>query len=180
MTYYTDRNNVKMVFFLITKIMVIVFCLMLAKKTFEHGNSLYLNISDCITNCSIGTNLFLMRIVKLTISSTCCLFAFFCFIPLLIAFIISYSSFFCLPIFLLCIGFTKFTLKKISIFCGFAFRKVQNWFILLAGTASFYYDWFRHSFFLTKKLCLEPLQGRSLCGSSCSITNQTIYKRKIK
>lgn len=53
------------------------------------------------------------------------------------------------------------------------FMKFRDFLNFLAMTALFCYDWFRHGFFLLKKLCLEPLQAQYLYGSSYYATSRT-------
>ena len=56
------------------------------------------------------------------------------------------------------------------------FVKIRHLLSSLAFRACFCYDWFRHGFFLSKKLCSEPLQAQYLCGSLYCSTSRGVVK----
>ncbi len=150
MTRNTNGNNIKPAFWRITG-MMILFCL-------------YFTV---MTTQSIGTGQFASPN-----SSRHNLFCFMSFrMPntvALISFLAFSFAFFCLVI----IFFADFAFIAMSIFSCMVFVKFRDCFGLLATSASFRYDLFRHGFFLTKKLCLEPLQTHYLCGSFYNNTSQ--------
>ena len=87
---------------------------------------------------SIATFYFLwMGIIILSSFPMSSLFALRSFIPLFIAFIMSYLSFFSISIFLLGFCFARFALEKISIFSSFTFGKLESWFGFFASTTYF-------------------------------------------
>ncbi len=57
--------------------------------------------------------------------------------------------------------------------------KFRKLFFGIALRASFCYNVLRHGFFLTKKLCLEPLQAQYLCGSFYYSLSLQKYNQKI-
>ena len=104
--------------------------------------------------------------------------AFSAMIVLICCFSYCNSAFFTLPIkshssfalYALCILFslvptTLLAISSISVFCVKSCIKISYWLNFFAFRALLCYDLLRHALFLTKRMCFEPLQGRSLCGS---------------
>lgn len=61
---------------------------------------------------------------------------------------------------------TEFTVVMVSVCFTSVFVKVRNWFNLLASTASFCYDWFRHArLLLISDYCLELVAAHTVSSS---------------
>ena len=156
-----------------------MFCLLWAQSAFEfcwwfdfaNRNSVFYSmISSCTFGIAIVVILRCLSMVNFT--------AFALPITLLLGFyslrmtksITFYSQFHaCFAFFGLLINFpklfiTQFANRLMAIFSFRGLMKINNRLNHLASPACFCYNWFRHDFFLIKKLCLEPLQGQSLCG----------------
>ena len=143
MTMNTNRNNIKPAFWCITG-MMILFCLHFTAMTTQSVGA-----RQFATPNSSRHNIF--RFMPFRVPSAVALISF-----------LAYSfAFFCLVI----LFFTDFAFIAMPIFSCVVIVKFRDCFGLLATSASFCYDWFRHGFFLIKKLCLEPLQTQYLCGS---------------
>ena len=93
-------------------------------------------------------------------------FALFCFFITKITFTARNLPFFCLLIFLSIFRPTYYTYRPMVVFISCTFVKLRNWFELLARTASFGYDCFRHNRFLNKRFCLEPVAAHTAVGST--------------
>ena len=69
----------------------------------------------------------------------------------------------CFPV----VDVLAFSARRIqSIFFMLVFIKFRRLFCVLAFRTFLCYGWFRHGFFLIKKLCSEPFRPQYLCGSS--------------
>ena len=66
--------------------------------------------------------------------------------------------------------YTRFAMMMKSVFFRFVSIKFGNRLNFLAFRTFFCYGWFRHGFLFERKLCFEPLEGQSLCGSFYCIT----------
>ena len=172
MTMKTNRNNIKTVFWLVTG-MVVFSCFAWAEGACVFGGFKDCSVLNCFADCASGT-----QFVWVSVAVMCFLqHTFFAFIvPALVNFIT------CFECFILCILFAfNPALNALVISCGDKspfFRVGQlpiasffnaTWFafiitpiefrmrlIFVARRALFCYTWFRHGFFLVKKLCLEP------------------------
>ena len=205
MTYFTERNNRKPMSFFVSKIMMILFCLLETLRTWKsrcfyqssisnHTTYEIMSINFCrlcnfvhsisfparflASLCLVVLFLIFFGFFSLPIFSLVC-FGFFCFsIFFLITFLVYFISF------TLLIRFhTYFTKTRITIFSTAILVELKKWFNLVAFRTIFraisYFDWFRHDFFLIKKLCLEPLQSQSLYGSFYYTNiNQTMIQVK--
>ena len=161
MTTFANRNNIEPMLWLVRP-MVILFCLfttstpvMTCREQFARfngitnfGSGFYLfGIVFAITFVSLLT--FFSLIILLS-----GLFAFFGLVILLLVFFV----FFGLVILVRAI----FASRLQAVMVGTVFMKLRQWKDLFAFRTSFGYNWFRHFFFLNKKLCLEPSGSNAL------------------
>ena len=73
-------------------------------------------------------------------------------------------------------GYARFAIMMKSALVRFVSIKFGNRLNYLAFRTFFCYDLLRHGLFLSKRLCFEPLEGRSLCGSFYCITQHKTYQ----
>ena len=144
MAFFTNRNNIKLVFRFVTVPMVVLLCLFKTIKTLQSTYFSHFTCPDSILHSPFCSYFIWIR------NTVSCATVF---------------TIFALPVLFLVGICAIFTRIIIAITSGLAFVKFRNEFNLLAATASSCYNRFRHGFFLIKKLCLEPLQDRFLCGS---------------
>lgn len=168
MTRYTNRNNIKVVFWFIAFVMVVVFCL-LATGTLQSirmGQFAASNSNNYSVSC---LSAFWKTIVIFDISLSLAIFA---YLALLISLNGNSSSFslviFCgrlyvafSALFSLLVCFVapitaNLALITISIFSTMVFGKFRNRFDLLASTTSFGYDLLSHFRLLNRRFWLEP------------------------
>ncbi len=153
MAFCTNRKNIKPVFGFIPQIMMIMLCRLkaqIALKCFDFGQS----TSNYGAANSISRSCF-FRVVN-TIMSRSRTASNFALFRLLIMFSVSFSL-----ILIRAIIITYFTITTFAGFFGAVFIKIRKRFNFFAFRTSLCYDWFRHGFFLYKKLCLEPFTGQS-------------------
>ncbi len=194
MTLLTNRFNIKPAFWLVTMMMVL-FCLLTARALqgiWTRYSVMADSMCDSIfclnpfrKFCVIPKRAaFLSSFIS--ISSTIAFTMSFTLFALLILALSSLKffalpmtflgnfTFFCLIMAFVC-SLTLFALSVSlcanlaspikTIFRPTVFAKLRSWLIFLALAASFCFSYFRHGFFLFKKLCFEPLQTQYLCGS---------------
>ncbi len=152
MTHITDRNYFVSSLFAISFMVMVLSSLILALKTLQGGwvwNHATLNFAAnasgtyllysvlfvCLTGC--------FQSFFTTIISFCDLSAIICFVVFL-------------HVFSLVVFIALLTKRLYSLFRLFSFMKFNQGFNLFAFSTLFCYGWFRHGFFLIKKLCLEP------------------------
>ncbi len=161
MTFTTNRNNIKPVLFSITFVVMILCCLHFTITAFKRAgmwHKTFFDFRPYICRCHFLSSISTIRSSGLQYS----------FFAMLIPTSYCFTCF-CLAIFS-CVYFLIFCATWLArcsmfIFSSFCFIKTINGFNFFASTTSFCYDLLRHGFFLIKKLCLEPLQDRFLCGS---------------
>ncbi len=163
----TSRNDIKPVFGFISQTVVILICLlgavMAIKITrfweFIKFNSITYNTPGITFICVFFSTAFL------------CCSAFFALTVSLRARFSNFSTTQTLAILLLrqfcLIAFSPFALAKLTLimtskFAFVKFCKLRNWLKLLAGTASFCYDWFRHNVLSSKKNVLVRADRASI------------------
>ena len=171
MTTFANRNYIELVFFRITHVMMIYLCSNIAIRTIINRGVRYFSSSDSITK--ILGNIAFMFVFFVPLFPMCQkeIFSFFCLHP----FYMNLLPMFAIDVFASCrpsnFAFiisrnTLFTITsafRFSYFAGIIFRDGLNF---LAFRALFCLNWFRHFFFLNKKLCLEPFGSYILpCGS---------------
>ena len=176
MTFFANRKYKQ--WFVVIWMMVLFASMETADNTSLSIRSFQFTISDCISNLPVCFYLFLVAVIELLVFSMYRLFSFLGSVISFTTSIVSIFTFLSLSIFFLCLCLALLTLVKKSILSCATFRKFGSGLELLAGTTSFCYSWFRHGFFLIKKLCLEPLQTQYLCGSFYNNIKQTKYKEK--
>ena len=174
MTFSTNRNNIKPEFRLIALMVMILLCLIEAIMAFQ-----IIGPGQCAGFDSPTNNI-------------TCVFAFWvtdplfvgvmpiC-IPALLALVILFVSgltFFGLHINFIMGILAYLAVILMSVFSLAFFGKLRKWLNFFASATFLRYDGFRHKQFLTNWLCLEPLEGRSLCGSLYYNMSATIINRK--
>ncbi len=161
MTFRTNRNYIVAVFYVITVMMVIFRSLVIAFDTFQstwmRNHSIFYPLTDtCRGN-------FLMSVFFVCLARGLQPFfasqIFFCDFSTFVRFVIFFHI---LPLVIFVALFTYGLPAMLSSFSPMKFKQSFNFF---ARRTFFCYGWFRHDFFLIKKLCFEPLEGQSLCGS---------------
>lgn len=172
MTNTTHRNNIKTFIWCITR-MMITHCQRFtigALEGFGGRNLARINSPSNFTFCSYLRNMdcVIIPFIHLVNSFTAHVFAEIAniFITICSLFIRSIKLF-----------RTTYTPTLMSTWTRRVFVKIRDRFNLFAVVASFCYIWFRHSFFLTKKLCLEPVTVHSV--PACFIIPQN-YSMSIK
>lgn len=193
MTYMTDRNHVKPMFWGVALVVVILLCL-LATRTPQSIWTGQFTTSDSIIK--ILPCLILFRILKAVTFITLffIIFSLFGFSPILhifteirftlcrltmfsLAFASKFFAFFILFIFFS----ADFTSAFITTFCRIVFMKFRNWLDLLATATGFGYDLFSHNQLLYSWLRLEPVSRPILVsGSFYFNTNTGIINKKRK
>ncbi len=189
MTRNTNRCNIEPMGFFISFVMVIFLCLFkaiknLALKSIGCGHSAifnsdryglpcfaFINITQAarliyIFVCTALPIFFVISYIfrAMPISFIVC----FCLVALGIFFTVLFFYYFavwCVSVISPCGLAALSTLKAEVVVRVFIFAKILAGLNFLAMRTSFCFNWFRHGFFLIKKLCFEPLEGRSLCGS---------------
>ncbi len=175
MTFNAHGNHIEPVFWLVAFIVMVFLCL-LATLTKKAVRARHFATRNSVIN-----------------TTTCCKFLFIslvsCSLPLFAfgsapAFMVAYTVCFGLPI-----GFcifphiffvvwpcfsARFTTVVKTVGITAIFVKLRNVFYFFAVAASFCYNWFRHGFFLFKKLCLRAVQTQYLFGS-LYITNSCTF-----
>ncbi len=188
MTFNTQWDYIELVFFVITGYMVVMLCLHFTitanQRTHLWKPVCFNGICDCIKSyCkSRMFSFYILYAFGHAFFVTICLAILFMIRHTFYRPVIFLRSFSSGKFSFLALGITYttyFTLASMSIFPIFIFRKFIKMSNLFAFRALFCYDWFRHGFFLTKKLCLEPLQTHYLCGlfyyTPCQIEYQAKY-----
>lgn len=172
MTFNTNRNNIKPMFFGVAFVVVVLFCLFRAIMAFQGIGARQLAIPYSIID-SVSS---LIAIGIFCLATLCSKFAYkFTSFALIITSVFSLSvfamvvfpdgsfvnnlPFLALAIRFLILFFAYFALVAMFIFFAFIFVKFRNGFNFFAIATSFCYDLLRHSFFLTKKLCSGPVLG---------------------
>ncbi len=159
-TTIAHRYHTKSMFFFVAWVMIFL-RLLLAKITRERICWSHFSRFNGIFNTVLGFNFFLVvfAIFSRTFSSI------WTFLEFAALFAVRRFAFFCASVFLISYSFALFASRMKTVFPRLVLVKCTNWLIFLAFIASFCFNWFRHGFFLIKKLCLEPLESQSLCGS---------------
>jgi len=179
MAFTTNRNNIELMFWFITKMVMILFCLfatsapiMTCREQFACTNSA---IDFASSFCLFGIVFAIMFVCLLAffglIMSFACLFAFVGLeVLLLVLFVffglgISLSALFVFfALFIL--PFTVFAIRLQTITVGMVFMKLGQWKDFLARRTSFCFNGVSHSCFLSKRVWLEPIGSYILpCGS---------------
>ena len=149
MTFTTDRNNIKPVDFVISKIMVIMLCLFIAIRTFVCCGFSQKACTNSIIDFVFGFYLFGI----VFIITFMCLLA-FCTLAVTFICLDTYLfTFFALGILLLVTFMAVFASRLQAVT---AFRKLGQWKNSFAFITSFGYNWFRHGLIPYIKSCLEP------------------------
>ena len=170
MTILTSRNNVKPMFWFISFVMMILFCLQTA-RTFESFGFREFAVSYGLINGAPG---FLLFGVFLVITPLVCLLNIFPSFALAVTSLVCLTFFalvvllqVCFVVFRLGIRFyASLTGNSKAIFCTAVFVKVRQWFSLLAVRTSFCYDLVSH-ICSPKQVWSEPFTRPILvCGSS--------------
>ena len=164
MTKNTHGNYIKPMFSLIPLMVMILFCLF-STRTLKIINAKKFTCYDSIIY-SIFSFAFLWIVLAVFYRSQ--LFDFFTFFGLTVLFLGTTAYYFARFGLLVSLHYNigaTFAMRPKTIFTSFLFVKFSQWFDFFASETLFCYSWFRHGFFLTKKLCFEPLESQSLCGS---------------
>ena len=164
MTKYTNRDNIKPMFFIVVG-MMIMFCLF-TTRTFESFCRWHFVGSDSMVYYALGFSF-------LCVAS--CVFLFSCFenlgllIYLLVLFLVFFisnrlslffsykQSFFALFIFFTAYSSAVLTFSLKPIFCVTVLVKFRKWFDLFASRTLFHYNHFSHFCFSSKRNWLEPI-----------------------
>ena len=162
MTKNTQRSNIKLMLRLIAQAMMVFLGLFAAGTTKLRCWEQFTK-SNSITNSRAG----LVSFGKLNVIFN--IATFLHTFPLCCLLVLTNS------LYVACLAFIM-----VTIFANFVAIKLRNRLEFLALRASFCYSWFRHDFFLIKKLCLEPLQTQYLCGSLHCNTFLLKVNQKIK
>lgn len=195
MTRLAKRNNIEPIFRGIAFMVVVFFGCFMAVRTLKSLGMGQIAVSDCFFNSIHSFSLLWVVLTMLACSYPCktfavstlviMLFSIFAFIAFVVVFTrTTMSSFpffrfavfdfdisgyffasFCFSVSVTIIQMAAFTITFITITASWVLVKFRNRFGFLANSAGFCYDLLRHDFFLSKKLCLEPLQTQYLCGS---------------
>ena len=187
MTLYANRNNIKPMFFGIAFMMMILFCLRRAILTLQCVNFGHFTSSCSSTHSTFSFfSIWISQVIAFMGSDLNSLTFFALFVSFLIGFeictfflIAFLGSFaiFCLLIFFAIFQPTNFALIKMAIFTASIYMKVSKRIRIFAFGSSFCYDWLRHGFLLTRKLCLEPIAGyMPAVGSFYYIANRRSCK----
>ena len=190
MTFYTQWNNVKPLALLVTALVVILLCgHFLALNTLETGclrefsaNNSIIDSIFCFSFCFIIVAVFSMTLFP---DRTFCKFLIVSFTFFTVAKYGFPLSFQVSVMFAIEMVFVIF-LMALSAICLEAkgprriFIKCREHFFGLALAASFRYSWFRHGFFLIKKLCLGPIAAQTVVGSFYNTTFPQKFNQKVK
>lgn len=178
MTIYTNRNDIKIMFRRITKMMMVMCCLFAATITFKYFGRRNFSFPNSVLYAFSGFN-FLWVFVSISFYSFFAFFTsqifsncFFAFFTLLKMFSVCFSLFaleilfgfnailFCLLVSFYAGDIAFFTFRTIAkVYSGFSFVvfvKFREWFDFVATRTSFCYNLARHCFLHNRKLCLEP------------------------
>lgn len=166
MTRNTNRNNVKPMLFCIAFVVMVLLRLVVATVAFFGIGSWESFVPNLIINCIFCLATFWETSLVPVSTVFCANSSFSCFgvkLPAILTFVSFFVSLkISKPSFTFVVGFLAcFTHRLESIRTGTVFVKFKNRLNLLACGTSFGYDLLRHSFFLIKKLCLEPVSGYS-------------------
>lgn len=156
MTTKTNRYDIKPMFRGVALMVVVFFCLFGATGTLAITCLWHLPILYGIVYCIMGFSL--IRIVS-NIFNRSLSVSLFALKRSLVSFISNLTINFTAGTLM-----TNLTMARIPISPRPILVKFRNLFNFLAHITSFRYNCFRHGFFLSKKLCFEPLQTRCLCG----------------
>ncbi len=170
MTFNTKRNNTKPVFWFVISYMVIIVCLFIAIITLQRIGTWQFATFNSSVYSFTGLERFSVVYPEFCLLQTS--------FRALYILILSDFEFFGLSVFLVYgLGFissyinvindfsTGIATSLVSIFSATIFAKFFNRLNFLATTAFFCFNWFRHGFFLFKKLCLEPITAHTVVGS---------------
>ncbi len=164
MTFNTYRLDIKPMLWRVAG-MVILFCLFGAIFALQGVWMGHFTRTNSITNSTSGLTFFREFNPLFNSYPDLSSFRFFAFF---IAFSGRFANF-CLQVISIIFIMTCLTVIMMSIFPRFLFVKLRKGFNFFAFGALFCYDWFRHSFFLTKRLCFRTVQTQYLCGfSNCT------------
>ncbi len=161
MTTNTNRNHIISVSSIVTFMVVVMSSLLRTISTFLCCRVRHFASSNSIPNAGSANLLHSVLFIPFAncIQGLCAPSVFSC----------SFLTFFSLAIFSFVLtvvySIASFTYRPLSVFTSFLIMKFGEFFNFLATSTSFCFNWFRHGFFLVKKLCLEPLQTQYLCGS---------------
>ncbi len=171
MTFYTNRNYIKLIFECITGVMIFL-GLLKAVMTL-----LYIRPRQFACSHSIAYSLMRLKLVRITdvITFLGIYVGCFTFIALTITFNCS-TALFCISMFFLLFRTTGFAFTQSSFFHMTMNIKFRKGFCFFANTASFCYNWFRHNRFLNKRFCLEPTAAHTAIG----LFYNTNYQRNVK
>ncbi len=159
MTIKTNRNKVKPMFRGVAFVVMIMFC-GFTTNTLQSIRADQFTGSNSVIDSIDSFNPFGVLLTIFLCVLAVCDFAFIGLAILLRTFALCGSAFFGLSIGLL----ARFALAMKSLSFGFIFVKFQKRLNFFARRTLFVYDLLRHNFLLGRKLCLEPLQIRYLCG----------------
>ncbi len=141
--------------------MMVFFCLLTA-GTLQRIRSGQSTIGNCLSYHTISfSSLWVTYIIQFIATLFIC-FSFFTFVIFLSYFKNNRFTVLSLPILSHAFIIANFTNIVIAIFSSVVFVKFKKRFGLFAFRAFSGYDWLRHSFLLTRKLCLEPVAGYTL------------------
>ena len=168
MTLFAKRHYIKSFFFFVA-VMVIFSCWFCAEKTTSCFCRFQYTHFDCIFDSVLSFNFLLVIFAIFSRALPSCWTS----LEFATFFTISYFAFFGISVYLASLIFTFFAIPTKTIFSRFVFKKFINRFYFFAFGTFFCYGWFRHGFFSLdlERLCFEPLEGRSLCGSFYNTTN---------
>lgn len=181
MTFYTNRNYIKLMLGRIAVPMVIFLCFFGAIMALQGIRMGQFTASDRNHNrlgCfySFGAILLVTFLNKFTIFALSISFLgdfiFSCFTILTISFIVCQFAFFCLLIFIAISQMTYFASFLVAIVVSGHFVKFIDRFGLFASSAGFGYDLVRHCFSPNQKsLCLGPVAAHTAVGSLYCISH---------
>ncbi len=173
MTLTTNRYNIKPIFWRIAFVVMIFLCLPRAVTASQGVEMQQLASNDSVGNSTICFAAFRIMSKISECAFQICNFTLFCLVIASSGFLIYSFAFFALPISLLTnfgfwcfrellrvITITYFAITTSASFFGTVFIKIRKGFNFFALRTSFCFNWFRHGFFLTKKLCLEPIAAQ--------------------
>lgn len=159
MTTNTKSIKIEDMCFIISSWMMPYSCLFVAIVTFAVSNMRNFSYSLCIFDYPLRPNHCWVISFLFFVLFFCIQFALRCTKISFNYFITNHTSIFCLFImvmFSICASLATGSVSRGAII---ATIKLKKRFCDIASRATFCYDWFRHSFLLTRKLCLEPIAG---------------------
>ncbi len=174
MAFCTNRKNIKFMLRFVAQIMMIFIRWLKTEVALKRFGFRQLTNTGGVFNCIpcsyshwesfsiffyICTMIYLTNITFLVVGLVCLYF--FC----LLANPSKFYASFCFGIFQRVLTVAYFAGAFKAICPVFIFAKISKKFSFFAFSASFCYSWFRHGFFLTKKLCLEPVAAHTAVGS---------------